>query len=124
MDKFLKQLEAALEVYIVRGEAVIELLEIGNWEKASRELRDRKAAFLNYRAADSLTQEKLDEFYVSQRAKNIWKKIQTQEAKINVLLEQYKRNYEDQLRKIKKERSRISKYRSHPQNQNTFARSI
>ncbi|MFK7823044.1 MAG: hypothetical protein AB8G05_02740 [Oligoflexales bacterium] len=124
MDNFLKQLETALQFYIARGKAAIEQLELNNWEKASIELRNRKAAFLNYRAADSLTHENLGEYYKSETARMMWEQIESQEMQISMLLKKYKKRYADQLGKIKKEKSRISKYRSQSQNQNTFARSI
>ena len=124
MDRFLKQLETALHVYIVRGDAAIELLESNKWEQASLVLRERKAAFFNYRAADSLTPESTDQFYQSELARKLWKKIELQEGKINDLLTRYKSKYEEQLRKIKKEKTQITKYRSQSQNQNTFVRSI
>ena len=123
MDRFLKQLETALRVYILRGETVIKLLEQNNWEDAVNAFRDRKAAFLNYRTADSLHMD-IESFYQSNLAKSIWTEIEHQDKKIYELLDKYKVNYEEQLIKIKKEKNRITKYRSTSQNNNTFVRSI
>lgn len=124
MDNFLRQIQTALKVYIARGDTAIRLLEHSDWDAASKVLRDRKAAFCNYRTAETLTNINTAEFYKSQLAQDLWQHIELQEEKIGCLLRKRKSLFEKQLLKIKKEKSRISKYRSQSQNQNTFARSI
>ena len=123
MNSISKQLSIALQVYLARGHLLITHLRSGNWPEAAAAWRARKAAFLNYRVADSLAADAAA-FYRSQAAQELLQGLLAQEQILLPLVAKRCEEARQMLKRLKQQRQQLLKYRSRHGACSTFARSI
>lgn len=117
--KNLAQAITALQVYLDRGEEVLQYINKRKFAKALDTLKWRNAAFHNYRYYDQT-----EKFAPSDVYKELIEKIALVNKELDNSLEDVRDHLYSQLAKLQREKSRNRKYQSASGKGNTFTRTI
>ena len=118
-EKSLAHAVAALQVYLDRGERVLQLIHKQKLAQALELLRWRNAAYHNYRYYDQLKPLDSDDPF-----KDLIEKIASVNQRLGSSLVGVRTDLFSQLAKLQKERSRNKKYQSAKAKAYSFTRTI
>lgn len=108
------QTRIALITYLERGESVLAALASDDLDAVAHWMSLRKAAFHNFRAADSIAKKSGYDVIQDDAMAAVVKRLRPINSNIEVQLESCKLRLERQVAKIVRARSAIRKYRSEP----------
>lgn len=118
-EKSLARAIAALQVYLDRGERVLQLIHKKKLAQALELLKWRNAAYHNYRYYDQLKALDADDPF-----KELIEKIAAVNLRLGSSLEGVRMDLFSQLAKLQKEKSRNKKYQSAKAKAHSFTRTI
>ncbi|MCX6118998.1 MAG: hypothetical protein NT027_15795 [Proteobacteria bacterium] len=124
MDTWADRSLRALKVYLDRGALALADLREKKFDEADELLRKRKAAFLNFKAADHLAL--LEGYTEDQRLElqTLTGQINDQNQQLMESLEEAKGQLGSQLQQLSKARAAVKKYRSNEFDEFNFEKSV
>lgn len=124
MSAFVKQVEAALKAYVERGREALALLEQGEYDAADELLTWRKAAFHNFRMADSLEKEPQARQRIDRTLQSYGTDILQINLQLAAKIEEVSGSLRQDLQNQRVKRQQITKFHSGTNNPSGFQNSI
>lgn len=108
----LAKTKAVLEVYLKRGQEAVIAGESGDWDSFVDLLRDRKAAFNNFRYWDYVALQYNSQYGADQPFQDLWQLIRKNNSQIEMLVRDLCQQLNHSLVKATHNREKVGKFRS------------
>jgi hypothetical protein len=112
MRNYVRQAQTALEVYLNRGAQALEHARAGDIDKLNSLLTKRRAAFHNFRAADSIVSKYKQVGANVETAQDLWKQIRDIDELLIKEIQGIKANLAAQVTKFGDNRRKMNRYKS------------
>ena len=124
MSNLAEQAKRVLEVYLARGESALRLLRSGNVDEALIHLRNRKAAFHNFRVVEARAADQGQTLSSDPSFAGLLSQLQSVDKHLKDEMEKARGSAAEQARKLSAARRKIGKYRSTEETLSRFEQSV
>lgn len=124
MSNLAEQAKRVLEVYLERGESALRALRSGDVEQALIHLRNRKAAFHNFRVVEARAGDQGEVLSRHPSFAGLLSQLQSVDIHLKDEMERARKSAAEQARKLSAARRKIGKYRSTEETLSRFEQSV
>ncbi|RZA18817.1 MAG: hypothetical protein EOP10_20530 [Proteobacteria bacterium] len=112
MDESIQRAERFLTAISERADRARIALENDDWDAFDDAMKWKNAAFHNFRAIDYVLQAKEPNYLMSERWQQFWTQIRNSETELSLAIENYQKNLNQTLLKLRKTKRAVSRYHS------------
>ncbi len=124
MDTELQRVEKILQIFGDRGLSALQAIEHEDWEEFEHAMRQRNAAYHNFRAVDFILSARRQDYLMHENLLALGKRIMETDSLLTEAIDKKRQKLAEKLQKIRNHKTKIGRFYSGQVEQAGFQKSI